>query len=306
VTVSNGRTLNYVAPEPVSIPAGLTLYATSSDVNVLDDACNPLPNSTTDLSKYLVIIRHTNADCGTDEKIKNAAAFGAKYFLFYHDKNEQLDSANRDNAVLVPYEDGVFLVQQGISQNLTLSFLKSSFILPVPNGGLMSSFSSYGPTNDMYFKPTISAPGSTILSTMPVPLGSYAILSGTSLSAPYVAGASALLLQIRGKTAVTAKAARSIFENNAVPVKASTSNTALIETASHQGAALIQVYNAAKNTGSMLPAELLLNDTAYFKCVHELSITNGGKRSVTYSLNHVPAGTAITMTGIETNRESRN
>jgi subtilisin family serine protease len=167
----------------------------------------------------------------------------------------------------------------------------------------MSSFSTYGPSNDMYFKPAVSAPGGSILSTFPVPLGSYAIESGTSMATPFVAGSAALLLQVRGKTAATAKSAKSIFENTAVPVLFSTANGSLLETASHQGAGLINVYDAIHNTGSMLPAELLLNDTTHFKGVQTVSIKNGGKASVTYTLSHVAAGTAATISGIENIRE---
>jgi len=46
----------------------------------------------------------------------------------------------------------------------------------------MSSFSTFGPVNDLYFKPSLAAPGGNILSTYPRAKGSYAILSGTSMA----------------------------------------------------------------------------------------------------------------------------
>ncbi|CAE6415692.1 unnamed protein product [Rhizoctonia solani] len=298
-TVSNGRNIPYQSLEKLAIPDGLPIYATSQDPTIPNDACNPLPDSTPDLSNYVVLVRR--GTCTFVSKADNAAAKGAKYFLIYDNLDQSLGaiSLGQYPGALITQKDGLFLLQDAIPNNYTISFPNSPYTGSNPSGGLMSSFSTYGPTHDMYLKPAFSAPGGAILSTYPIALGSWEIASGTSMATPFAAGSAALLLQTQGKTAATAKAARTIFQNSAIPVKKSIDNTSLIETASHQGAGLLNVYDAIKNTGSLTPSELLLNDTANFKGIHTLLVKNSGKNSVTYALTHVPAGTANTIDGIE-------
>ncbi|KAG8754498.1 hypothetical protein FRC11_006619, partial [Ceratobasidium sp. 423] len=297
--VSNGRRIPYRALEKLAIPDGLQIYAISQDPTVADDACNPLPDSTPDLSDFVVLIRR--GSCTFVQKVTNAAAKSAKYFLIYDNTDQSLGAISTEPypGALISQKDGLFLLQEAISNKYTISFPDSPSTGANPSGGLMSSFSTYGPSHDMHLKPAISAPGGAILSTIPLALGSWGIKSGTSMATPFAAGAYALLLQTKGKSSDTVRKARAYFQNTAIPVKETVANTSLIETASHQGAGLINVYDAIKNTGSLMPSELLLNDTANFKGVHKLLIMNDGKQPVTYTLTHVPAGTVNTVNGIE-------
>lgn len=87
-------------------------------------------------------------------------------------------------ASIISLEDGQYLVGEVVAgRPVAVTFPQVGGIETIqsPTGGLMSSFSTFGPTNDLYFKPSIAAPGGNILSTLPVPLGSYAIESGTSM-----------------------------------------------------------------------------------------------------------------------------
>jgi subtilisin family serine protease len=69
-------------------------------------------------------------------------------------------------------------------------------VAAVTKSDVLADFSSSGPTALSFrMKPQVSAPGASILSSIPEREGTWASFSGTSMASPHVAGAVALLLQ---------------------------------------------------------------------------------------------------------------
>ncbi|QRW10358.1 pyrolysin [Ceratobasidium sp. AG-Ba] len=295
-TDSTGRTLTYFAGVPLA-HGTFPIYATSMNLSITDDACNPLPDSTPDLSRYLVVIRR--GTCYPSQKLANAAAKGAKQvFIHDHTDEELYDIFPRPyHGALISKVDGEYLVQTLLKKNGTVTFSINPVELTSSTGGLMSIFSTYGPSYDMHFGTSLAAPGGDILSTYPVPLGSYAIDYGTSMSAPFMAGAVALNLQVKGKTLYNAQTVRAAFQNTASYIPKSKASDSLLETVAQTGAGLLQVFDGCYSTGLMLPAELFLNDTDNFAGLQTVMISNSGTKAVSYTITHLPAGTLPTMNG---------
>lgn len=149
----------------------------------------------------------------------------------------------------------------------------------------------------MFFKPAIAAPGGNILNTYIVKEGAWAVLSGTSMSAPYMAGVSALLFEAKGKSKAVGLGARTLFETTSVPVASSHAEGALIQTLTQAGAGLVDAYHALHTGITISKGELLLNDTANFKPTQSFEVTNAGKTAQKFTLSHEPAGTALTIDG---------
>jgi subtilisin family serine protease len=106
--------------------------------------------------------------------------------------------------------------------------------------GVIAGFSSAGPTPvSLQMKPDVAAPGVNILSSLPASQGTWGDLSGTSMAAPHVAGAAALLKE-RHPTWTVAQI-KSALEQTGDPVKTPSGSEV---TSTREGGGLIDLARA--------------------------------------------------------------
>ncbi|KAG6146199.1 hypothetical protein E4U28_000953 [Claviceps purpurea] len=288
----------------VNLPA----WASSLDPTIKNDACDPLPANTPDLSKFVVLIRR--GTCEFTEKIRNAVAKGAKYVLLYNNAPGAFDfiigpitSGNVTAVSMIDDETGEALIKAlKDGKKVTLKMLgpKNSgpWIQTVNNtdtGGAVSAFSTWGPTFEMDTKPQYGALGGQVLSTYLRDKGMYAVFSGTSMSCPQAAGIIALIREVRG--AIAPQEIQDLLSSNSNPqlFNNGTKFFDYLAPVPQQGGGLLQAYDAAYSTTLLSPSGLSFNDTDQFAKSLNFTVRNTDKEPATYNITHMPAITMYTL-----------
>ncbi|MCS7043577.1 MAG: S8 family serine peptidase [Bryobacteraceae bacterium] len=208
-------------------------------------------------------------NCTFSTKLANAARAGAPAAIIFNSANppngdpESLVVMNVDDNPTIP---GLFIRR---SDGLTLKEwlpvfedLQVTLRFPKPDAvpNVISSFSSRGPSVDLLIKPDLLATGSPVYTAaiqadaaacdICHPSG-YATVSGTSFSAPLVAGAAAVLKAAR--PGLGSGDYRSLLVNAAQPFVLSSGSTAPVNSA---GAGMLNVKNSMLSLVAAAPVSI--------------------------------------------------
>ncbi|SPO00592.1 related to subtilisin-like serine protease [Cephalotrichum gorgonifer] len=281
------------------------LQAAGFDITNEEDGCAPWPSSAPRLRGKVALIRR--GTCTFVNKARLAAQAGAEYVMFYNN----VPGIIPVDVSEVPAIKGVAMVTAEVGE-AWIAALKSGeevvmsmadpldverVLLTSGNnitGGSLSQYTSWGPTFELDVRPVIAAPGSMVLSTYPVEIGTYSVMSGTSMATPLVAGVLALLAEARGT--LDPGLLERLLANTAKPVlfNSGEGSSNLYAPVPQQGNGIIRAYDAAFTKTVLDKSTISFNDTENRLKSTTFTIFNQGDEDITYDIFNLPAATAFT------------
>lgn len=281
-TPGNG---DFSITEDISAPLDL---ARNHDATA--EACSAFPSGT--FTDEIVLVKRGN--CTFVEKAQNVQDAGAVGMIVY---------TNDNTTVVMSMPEATLpsvMISQAAGQQVESNWNASSTaIIREPTASVntalrdvMSSFSSRGPNGDSSFlKPDLTAPGSSILSS--VPGGGYNTLSGTSMASPHVAGAAALLLD-KSNGAWSAEDLKSLLMTSANDELRGNDQVSAA-TPFEGGAGRLDVEAAAASF-VVVDQPSLANNSCAFGCSFTRTLTNKGTSSVSFTTDLTLNDPAVTAT----------
>lgn len=193
--------------------------------------------------------------------------------------------------VMITQEDGIKLHGLLAQRSVTLNWTDQTVVVPNSQVGLVSEFSSYGMAANLSLKPDVTAPGGNIWSTYPLELNGYSNQSGTSMAAPHVSGAVALLLQARPYLKRQPAIVKTLVQNTADPIKIWSLNpdVELPEPVIRQGAGVIDVDEMITTRTVVFPSKIDLGEGERGPVKKWITITNTSRKPVTYDVSALDA-----------------
>ena len=305
-TDSRNASFQYSSVWPLQIPDGLNLVVAGQNASATDlesrYGCsqvtyNQIATTIQDQNQTIVAVR--KGGCWSGIKWLWAEEFGFKYLLEYMPEDEMsLDVYDREIYSDVPMKDftGITVTADTSDTILQGALADANYRVYFGNGtytsiksligGLMSNYSSVGPTAEGDMKPQLSAPGGNILSTWPLEGGGYAIISGTSMATPFLAGCFALAKSLYPEAKV--RDLKALLQSTSKQIPWAYDENIVVSVAS-QGAGAVQIDRVQQPSATFNVGEFNLHSVEELQ-PQELTIRNPTTQSVTYSISHQGAG----------------
>lgn len=283
------------------------IVSLSLDPDATSEACSAYPAGTRNLTGVIPLVRR--GECTFQTKQGNLEALGAEYILIYNDDVDSLaipSTGDTDSMIaLIPADSGKSYIQTlQAGGNVTADFSNAVdylVSLAYPEGNRPNSFTSWGGLYDLQLKPDIAAPGGDIYSTYMD--DTYKVISGTSMACPYVAGVAALYIgkyggrSVQGNAFAKALSRRIIASGTALPWSDDTATDFGYDAPPAQvGNGLVNAYKIVHHDTDLQFDTIALNDTRYFSGSHDITVSNNGTDSITYTLS-VENGAGVETVG---------
>ncbi|MDQ0218512.1 peptidase S8 [Peribacillus cavernae] len=213
------------------------------------------------------------------EKVRNAEKAGAKAVIIYNNTKGgftgSLEEKTKIPAVSIHQKAG-----EALKEQITMKKIHNVRFIHRKEEDQLADFSSRGPVTVTWrIKPDLLAPGVAIESTVP---SGYLSLQGTSMAAPHVAGACALILQAHPDW--KPEQVKAALMSTSKPLQ---KNSRELYRTFEQGAGRLQIEQAIKADSLLIPSSLSFGMYEKKEGIDEhqdkVTVENGGKVPKHYS-----------------------